>query len=157
MFRGVIITLNNLFDNYLEFEEIIDNKKDGRIDLSTLKLNPTTVLPLLCECKNRNLKLTNGENAFEYLKSCLMNKELFSQLPESRKDSDESNFLTNYMDKLDSSYCGYFALRTIISEIVNNVYDHSRMENENVQSYIFSKYSQLTNIWQLLFIYYNCH
>lgn len=124
----------------MEFEEIINNKKDGRIDLSTLKLNPTTVLPLLCECKNKNLKLTNGENAFEYLKSCLENNELFSKLPESRKDSDESDFLTNYMDKLDSSYCGYFALRTIISEIANNVYDHSRMENENVQSYIFSNY-----------------
>ena len=122
----------------MEFEEIINNKKDGRIDLSTLKLNPTTVLPLLCECKNKNLKLTNGENAFEYLKFCLENNKLFSKLPESRKDSDESDFLTKYVGNLDSSYGSYFVLRHLISELANNVYDHSKMENTNVQSYIFS-------------------
>lgn len=64
---------------------------------------------------------------------------LFSELPKSRIESDESDFLTKYIENIDSEYGGYFALRIIISEIVNNIYDHSSDGNEEVQSYIFSK------------------
>lgn len=62
------MVLENLFDNYMEFEEIINSKKDDKIDIENLNLNPAAVLPLLCECKNENLKLTTGEDAYEYLK-----------------------------------------------------------------------------------------
>ena len=48
------------------------------------------------------------------------------------------DFLTNYMGNLDTNYGSYFALRTIISELANNVYDHSKLDNNFVQSYIFS-------------------
>lgn len=40
---------------------------------------------------------------------------------------------------MDSGYGGYFVLRHIISELANNVYDHSRWDGDDVQSYIFSK------------------
>lgn len=123
----------------MEFEEIINNQKEGKIDLRKLKCNPTTLLPLLCECKNHNLKLGNGEKAFEYLVNSLKDNELFSKLPESRVESDEVDFITEYMLNINCEYGGYFALRTVISEIANNVYDHSRQECEDIQSYIFSK------------------
>lgn len=135
---GVNITLENLFDNYKEFEEIMQGKKDDVIDLENLKCNPTTVLPLLCECKNKNLKLETGDSAFDYLVSLLQKNKLFSILPKSRMENDEIDFITNYMDNLNSEYCGYYALRNIIAEIVNNVYDHSRSDSEDIQSYILS-------------------
>ena len=44
----------------MEFEEIIECKNGCEIDLEYIELNPTTILPLLCECKNQNLKLENA-------------------------------------------------------------------------------------------------
>lgn len=133
------MVLKNLFDNYKEFEEIIKNKSDGKIDLENLELNPTTTLPLLCICKHHDLKLLNDKNAYEYLIYILNEDELFSKLPTSRIESDESDFLDNYGEKLNSEYGSYFALRHIISELANNVYDHAKIENKQLQSYIFSK------------------
>lgn len=137
---GVVITLKNLFDNYKEFEEIINVENGDEIDLSGLKFYPVAVLPLLCECKNKNLRVCGDGNAFEYLEDILKEDILFSELPKSRKESDDVDFLTKYMDNLDDSYGGYFSLRTVISELLNNVYDHSRMENDDVQSYILSNH-----------------
>ena len=133
-----MMVLKNLFENYMEFEKIIHDKHGDKIDLGSLKLNPATVLPLLCECKNQNLMLSNNENAFDYLKNKLESDKLFSELPNSRIESDKVDFLTNYMGNLDTNYGSYFALRTIISELANNVYDHSKLDNNFVQSYIFS-------------------
>lgn len=123
----------------MEFEEIIENKSDDKIDLRNLKCSPTTVLPLLCECSNKSLKLDDGSSAFEFLESNLKNSKFFSPLPNSRYESDETDFLTNYVDNLDSSYGGYFVLRTIISELANKVYDHSGDNGDDVKSYICSK------------------
>ena len=64
------MALKNLFDNYVEFEEIIDYENEGIIDLDGVELNPTTVLPLLCECRNQNLKIFN-DDAFGYLENKL--------------------------------------------------------------------------------------
>lgn len=128
-----------MFDNYKEFEEIVNEKTEGNeIDLRNLKLNPTTTLPLLCRCKNKDLKF-NGKSAYEYLNNILKKDIMFSNLPESRTESEELDFITNYMENLDSRYGSYFALRHIISELANNVYDHARFENNNLQSYIYSK------------------
>ena len=115
------MALKNLFDNYKEFGEIIDNKCVDQIDLEYAELNPITMLPLLCICMNQNLKLVNGQEASEFLENKLNDNNLFSELPKSRLESDESDFLTNYIEKLDSEYGGYFALRIIISEIANNI------------------------------------
>ena len=42
---GVIITLENLFDNYKKFEKIAKKKNgENEIDLRDLELNPTTLL-----------------------------------------------------------------------------------------------------------------
>lgn len=136
---GVIITLKNLFDNYKEYGEIINSQKDGAIDLKNLKCTPTTMLPLLCDCKNKNLKLNNGQSAFEYLEDVLKNNELFSRLPESRIQSDETDFLAGYVSNLDPAYGSYFVLRHVISELANNVYDHARENEMDFQSYILSK------------------
>lgn len=133
------MALKNLFDNYMEFGEIINDNENGTVDLENLDFNPTTVLPLLCLCKSRNLKLENGEDAFEYLEDILENNRLFSKLPKSRGESDESDFLSGYVENLDSEYGSYFVLRHIISELSNNVYDHSRFKNLDVESYIFAK------------------
>lgn len=127
-----------MFDNYKEFGEIINNKNDGKIDFQNLNCNPTTILPLLCRCKNENLKSTNCENASNYLEDILDKKQLFSKLPVSRVNSDELNFISEYMENLDSAYGGYFVMRIIIAELANNVYDHSKKGNDYLQSYIFS-------------------
>ena len=128
-----------MFDNYKEFEEIV-KMKNGKdeIDLRNIKLNPTTTLPLLCRCKNESLKF-KGKSAYEYLNNLLKEDILFSNLPDSRKSSDELDFITNYMENLDSQYGSYFALRIIIAELTNNVFDHSKMLNIPLQSYIYSK------------------
>ena len=118
----------------MEFGEIINNKQDGTIDFKNCNLAPTTTLPLLCLSKSQNLKLRNGEGAFEFLKKRLDDDILFSELPKSRIESDESDFISKYMENLESEYGGYFSLRIIISELANNVYDHSREDNEEVQS-----------------------
>lgn len=133
------MALKNLFDNYREFGELINDNENGTVDLEKLDFNPTTTLPLLCLCKTQDLKLENGDGAFEYLEDILTNNRLFSKLPESRRESDESDFLSKYMENLESEYGSYFALRVIISEIANNIFDHSREDNEEIQSYILSK------------------
>ena len=92
----------------------------------------------MCRCKNQNLKF-NGKSAYEYLTNILNKATKFSKLPESRNKSDELDFITNYMENLDSQYGSYFALRHIISELANNVYDHARFESIGLQSYIYSK------------------
>lgn len=107
-----------------------------------MELNPATILPLLCECKNQNLKVGSGESAFEYLENILKEDILFSELPKSRKESDDVDFLSDYVEKLDSGYGGYFVLRHIISELANNVYDHSNIDNGEVDSFIISKFHQ---------------
>lgn len=133
-----------MFDNYREFEEIINNKFCGKIDFENLRCNPATILPLLCVCNNENLKLNNCENAGDYLSSILDKNPLFSRLPFSRDDSDDTEFITKYMKNLNHDYAGYFAMRIIISELVNNVYDHSRFGNDFLQSYIFSNIDEKT-------------
>ena len=136
---GVSITLENLFDNYREFEKIVENKTENdEIDLSDLELNPTTILPLLSVSKKENL-IFSCENSYDYLLNVLKGDELFSQLPKSRIESDSSDFISGYMDKLDSDYGSYFALRHIISELTNNVYDHAKPNSHDLNSYIFSK------------------
>lgn len=133
------MALKNLFDNYREFGEIINNVEDGTIVLENFDFNPTTTLPLLCMCKSQNLKLMNGRSAYEYLKIKLNNSRFFSKLPKSRIESDKSDFLENFVGNLNSEYGSYFVLRHVISELANNVYDHSRFENLDVQSYILTK------------------
>lgn len=59
-------------------------------------------------------------------------------MPKSRKESDECDFITHYLENINWGYGGYFVLRTIISELANNVYDHSVDGNGVVQSYILS-------------------
>lgn len=63
---------------------------------------------------------------------------MFSSLPESRHQSDDINFLSDYVGNLDPGYGSYFVLRHVISELANNVYDHSGRGIEDVQSYILS-------------------
>lgn len=55
------------------------------------------------------------------------------------------NFLENYVENLDSSYGSYFLLRHTISELINNVFDHSGYGNENVKGYVFSKCHAIHN------------
>ena len=127
-----------MFDNYKEFEEIILKKSEYVVDLNEIEISPTLILPLLCECNNQNLKLSNGDNAFDYLVSKL-DVDLFFKLPQSREESDQTDFITNFLKNVDSKYGGYFVLRHIVSELVNNVYDHSKGDNDKVQSYVLSK------------------
>lgn len=136
---GVIITLENLFDNYKKFEKIAKKKNDeNKIDLRDLEKNPTSLLPLLCICKNENLKF-DGINAYEWLIDTLLGNDLFSKLPDSREESDKSDFITKYVENLDVEYGSYFVLRHIISELANNVYDHAKCENKPLNSYILSE------------------
>ena len=69
----------------------------------------------------------------------------FSKLPKSRIESDKTQFIGNYVENLDSTYGSYFVLRHVISELSNNVYDHSKDEHKDLQSYIYSKLNQKHN------------
>ena len=50
------MALKNLFDNYKEFEEIINKENEGIIDLDGVELNPTLLLMLEVYCKNNGKK-----------------------------------------------------------------------------------------------------
>ena len=132
------MALKSLFDNYKEFEEIISKKKENRIDLDEIEIVPTIILPLLCECMNQNLKLNDGNSAFDYLVGKL-DVNSFSRLPKSREESGECDFITDYLENIDSEYGSYFVLRHLLSELSNNVYDHSNAGNDKVHSFILSK------------------
>ncbi len=134
-----------MFDNYEEFEEIKNCKYDEKLDFKNLKFNPATILPLVCTCNGINSKSENFGDLCTHLREIMDKNQLFSKLPDSREDSDDLDFLTNYMMNLEHNYGGYFAMRIIISELANNVYDHSRSGNEDLQSYIFSNLDEETN------------
>lgn len=104
-------------------------------------LTPTIALLLLCVSKNQDSKIEET-NMRQFLNDKFGDE--LSRLPKSRIESDELDFITGYMQKLNSEYGGYFVLRTIISELANNVYDHSGDKN-NVHSYICSKLHQNEN------------
>ena len=40
------MTLKSLFDNYIEFGKLIENKHGNMINLKNFDFNPTTMLPL---------------------------------------------------------------------------------------------------------------
>lgn len=55
------MALKNLFDNYKEFEEIINKENEGIIDLEGVELNLTLLLMLEVYCKNND-----KNNFYEY-------------------------------------------------------------------------------------------
>lgn len=100
------MVLRNLFDNYMEFEEIIKSERDGRIDLKGVKLNPTVLLLLAFYAKNNDKSLLN---------KC--DEVLFIKLPESKHEQQDMSFLDGIVSEVDVAYGGNFVLRHILSEL----------------------------------------
>ena len=102
---GVIITLENLFDNYKKFEKIAKKKNgENEIDLRDLELNPTTLL-LFWFFEKNNHKII----------SCSEELDIF-ELPESKYNQQDLSFIDLIIEKLDSHYGGEFVLRHILSD-----------------------------------------
>lgn len=112
------MTLKNLFDNYKEFEEIINKENEGVIDLDGVELNPTLLLMLEVYCKNNDKTLLNNDgNVMVY------------KLPESKFEQQDMGFVDNVMENLNSEYGGNFVLRHILSELTYNIHEHA-FEND---------------------------
>lgn len=119
---GVIITLENLFDNYKKFEKIAKKKNgENEIDLRDLELNPTTLL-LFWFFEKNNHKII----------SCSEELDIF-ELPESKYNQQDLSFIDLIIEKLDSHYGGEFVLRHILSELTYNIHEHA-FDNEKTDA-----------------------
>ena len=122
------MTLENLFDNYMEFEEIINHENDGIIDLDGVELNPTTLLLLNVYCKNNDKTLMNRDE----------NLIVFN-LPESKFKQQNMGFIDIVMEKLDTEYGGNFVLRHVLAELTYNIHEHAFENNQKTDAIIAIK------------------
>lgn len=119
------MTLKTLFGNYKEFEEIIKHKNDETIDLEDVELNPTLFLLLKFYCRNNNKILLNDERNLK-----------FFNLPSSKFEQQNINFIDKVMDNLNTEYGGNFVLRHILSELTYNIHEHAFENNQKTDAAI---------------------
>ena len=120
---GVNITLKNLFDNYEEFEEIILENKENMVDLDDMDLTPTMYMLLMMYDKIPDnppgLNLTD--------------------LPNSKENQQNVNFIENIIQNLNLEYGGSFVLRHILSELTYNIHEHAFNSNQKTEACIYIK------------------
>ena len=123
------MALENLLDNYREFEKISKNRTDeNQIDLGDLELNPTLLLLLEFFAKNNGISLLNKDDDIDLIR-----------LPESKHEQQDMNFVDMIMERLDVSYGGNFVLRHILSELTYNVHEHAFTGNSKTDAAISTK------------------
>jgi len=100
-------------------------------------LNPTTVIPLLCEFKKRGIKkIITHTNIHEDIQRILNKQSIdtnipYTTLPYSEKES-QNRELGHTIAKIinDNDYGGFFVLRHILVELINNIYNHTPFEEK---------------------------
>lgn len=140
--------MDALYEDYKKFENIIKmlNDNSNFIDASEeIELNPTTLIPLLCESKKRKLPVILNENVDDEVKDIFQGNILsgnvpFQILPYSAKESQKNQLSDKLSEKINSLYGGGYTLRYIFSELIYNIYSHTSFEEKlATQGYVYAK------------------
>ena len=94
------------------------------------ELNPTTVLPLLCESNKRDLPILLNKNINATVRNILQDGVIsknvpFLKLPFSSKESQKRQLSDKISQKINPLYGGGYTLRYIFSELIYNIYSHT--------------------------------
>lgn len=129
------VNLKTLFGNYLEYLEISKNPETNILDLSDIQfITPTVLLPCLHFAREHSMKIGVNDNTSDYVKRVLgivsgPDTTLpFRRIPQDRSKNNE--LINDIVGMLDlTSYGGELALNYLLTEMINNVIDHSEYSN----------------------------
>ncbi|KZX11097.1 hypothetical protein MBFIL_15290 [Methanobrevibacter filiformis] len=116
----------------------MDNYEDGSESIDTSDysyLAPTTLIPLLCNINKYNLKkIHTHQNTEKYVKEILNMKSTLTRtpymvLPHNEKDRQNKELSHKMALRINEDYGGFYVLRHIISELTNNIYNHTSFED----------------------------
>lgn len=128
----------SLLDDYKKFESIMRNHRSGskEIDASYERfLAPTTLIPLLCEQQRRKIYIKLNEKTYGHVKKIIdgvdtLTNTPYQVLPRSEKERQDKQLSHKMARMIDNGYGGYFVLRHVLSELTNNIYNHTPFEEE---------------------------
>lgn len=156
-----MLALPDLMDYYLEyckFRQLGHN--DGRIDLTKCEfIHPTTLIPLLADTEKKGwIWLTDPNNPvggyLDYIlgsgKTSESGKSYISPVRLPKKQAESEKVLSSLYQLESKSHLfskgeGTDGYRYVISELTDNIYDHSEFENAFVmaQKYALTGYIEL--------------
>ncbi len=148
----------NLLNCYKQFSNIREHSdKSNKIDLTNFEfLSPTTLLPLILYVEQNSAKeiiLPKNENLKSYFTTvtsrfyCYSENQSFLPVTKLPKDQKEANIiLSKIFKRLEpiNDLGGVNTFRYLTSEIVDNIYQHSKFNSAYVMFQKYKKYIELT-------------
>lgn len=128
----------SLYYDYQKFEKIMRQVKPNSEYIDTSKdkfLAPTTLIPLLCEQKRRQIPIRCNKETIGYVKRIIEGKETntttpYQILPRSAQERQDKELSVNIARKIDGQYGGFYTLSYLFTELTNNIYNHTPFEEE---------------------------
>lgn len=148
------MNIPSLYDDYKKFERIIKRYEWGSssLDVSNERfLAPTTLIPLLCFSKNNNISnIATHYNTHDYIKRIIEGKTTstttpYQILPKSPKERQDSELSLKMANLIKPDYGGFYVLYHILSELTNNIYNHTPFE-EDLASYGYTYAQEFPNL-----------
>lgn len=130
--------MHSLYYDYKKFEKIMKEVKPSSRFIDTTKedfLAPTTLIPLLCEQKKRQIPIACNDDTEDYVKRIIEGRETntttpYQILPRSAQERQDKELSVNIAKKIDSQYGGFYTLSYLFTELTNNIYNHTPFEEE---------------------------
>lgn len=123
-----------LLNNYNEYEQIIKDPNLDVLDLSKVNfITPTLLLPSLHFARENSMKIHVNNLTSDYVKRVLGIINGFSttipfrNLPKERADKN-NDLIMEILNLLDKNYGGSRTLKHLLTEMINNVIDHSKAD-----------------------------
>lgn len=136
-----------LLNDYRKFERIV-TAYDGTKTIDTSKYNflaPTTLIPLLTFINKNNIRnIKTHTKTLDYISRILNGEQTptntpYEILPKNR-DKYKKESLGNRMSQLiDEEYAGRQTVSQIISDLTNNIYDHTPFEEYTSYGYMYAQ------------------
>jgi len=128
--------MNTLLDNYNEYEQkVVKDPTSDVLDLTNVRfMTPTLLLPSLQFAREYSLKIRVNKYTSDYVKRVLgiisgpYTTLPFRKLPKERAD-ENNDLILEILGLLDKSYGGSRTLKHLLTEMINNVVDHSESDN----------------------------
>jgi len=153
----------SLLSDYKKFERIMKrvNPSSNYIDTSNERfLAPTTLIPLLCYAKNKDIhKIYVNNNTEDYVVRILNREETdtntpYQILPKSAQERQDKQLSKCMVEKIankwGTSFGGYYPLLYIFTELTNNIYNHTSFEEElSSQGYTYAQQFPNLNVLEL--------
>lgn len=130
--------MHSLYYDYKKFEKIMKEVKPSSRFIDTTNedfLAPTTLIPLLCEQKKRQIPIACNDDTEDYVKRIIEGRETntttpYQILPRSAQERQDKELSVNIAKKIDSQYGGFYTLSYLFTELTNNIYNHTPFEEE---------------------------